>query len=106
VDPSILDDFIDITPGLRGGVYVLLRAGVPVFVGRASSSMLAKILVHRDNAGKSVPDWFPVRGIRFDQALVRYVHPDRLEATYASLVAALRPVHNAPPTQSKVAAHH
>ena len=105
-DPSLLDGFTDVTEGLRGGVYILLRSGTPVFIGRASKDMLAKIVVHRANASCSTPAWFPIKGIRFDQVLVRYVHPDRLTATYEDLLTTLEPVHNATPAQLPITANH
>jgi hypothetical protein len=68
--------------------------------------MLSKIMVHRANARKSIPAWFPIRGIVFDQALVRYVHPDRLDSVYAHLLSTLRPIHNATPSKPTIPTDH
>ena len=63
-----------LSPGLRGEV---------VFVGKASRVMLTRIAAHRS---ANVPT-FLLPNIRFDKVLVKFIHPDRLEATYQSLVA-------------------
>lgn len=86
---KIFAGFTDVTEAMAGGVYVLLLRGRPVFVGTASKEMLAKISVHRTNARQTIPSWFPVQGVVFDQVLVRRVHPDQLSAVYTDLCETL-----------------
>jgi hypothetical protein len=91
-----MEGFTDATALIRPGVYLLLRQGKVVFVGKGDRQMLSKIATHRSLTRKSVPDWFPVKGITFDQVFIRTVHPDRLEAEYLSLILEHNPHHNLP----------
>lgn len=84
-----LEDFADISEVLGGGIFILGYRGEVVFVGKSTRGMLAKIANYR---AKDLPKWFP--RITFDQVLIRYVHPDRLEATYAELLTEFQPKHN------------
>ncbi len=79
-----MDGFDDISDLLRGGVYILRYRNRTVFVGKAKS-MLPLIAAHRSNARQTLPTWFPVRGIVFDQILIRPCHPDRIDQLYESL---------------------
>lgn len=90
---TTIEGFSDASEMLRGGVYVLLLRGQPVFAGRAVS-MLSRIAAHRNLVGKSVPDWLPIKGIRFDQVLVRYVQPDHIDRVLAETIELLQPIHN------------
>lgn len=90
-----MDGFVDATGLLKGGVYVLLLRGEVVFVGRASSPMLAKIAVLRSS---DRPKFLPK--IQFDQILIRAEHPDRVGDLYWSLIAEFSPRHNAPAPQA------
>jgi hypothetical protein len=82
--------FIDATAMLRAGVYVLAWRGEIVYVGKARGDMLVKLAALRSN---DRPSWLP--RIRFDQVLIREVHPDRLEIVRAELIAEFEPKHNA-----------
>ena len=82
-----IDGFTDATALVRPGIYVLALRGRVVFVGRAKSGMLARIAAHRDLAHKSMPSWFPVKGIAFDEVFIRYVNPDALDAAYEETLA-------------------
>ena len=84
-----LEDFADISTVLGGGVYLLVYRGEVVFVGKSTRGMLGAISNYR---AKTMPSWFP--RVTFDQVLVRYIHPDQLESTYAELLAEYRPKHN------------
>jgi len=77
---------VDSTEMLGMGVYVLLRRGRPVCVGRAKN-VLARVAKHRELAGKEVPGWFPVQGVYFDQVLWVPSHPDRIEEDLARIRA-------------------
>lgn len=90
----MLEAFTDITDILRGGVYILRYRDQIVYVGKARGSMLARIASHRSLARKSSPDWLPIKGVVFDEILVQPVHPDRLDATYQSLVDRYQPRFN------------
>lgn len=104
LDPSILDDFIDVSEALRSGIYVLLHRGTPIYIGKAKGPTLALIAAHRANARGHVPAWNPIPGINFDQVLVRYVHPDRIQSTFDHLLATLRPRYNANSSRPPVTA--
>lgn len=91
-----MEGFTDVSGLIRCGVYLLLQRGRVVFVGKAGKSMLAKIAAHRSLARKSVPDWLPIKGIPFDQVLIKTVHPDQLESTYLDLVLEFNPHYNLP----------
>lgn len=84
-----LEDFADISEVLGCGVYLLAYRGEVVFIGKSTRGMLGAISNYR---AKTMPSWFP--RVTFDQVLVKYIHPDQLEDTYASLIAEYRPKHN------------
>ena len=88
-----LEDFVDVSEVLGAGVYLLVSEGEVVFVGKASRVMLTRIAAHRS---ANVPT-FLLPNIRFDRVLVKFIHPDRLEATYQSLVAEHSPRYNLTP---------
>ena len=88
-----LEDFVDVSEVLGAGVYLLIAAGEVVFVGKASRVMLTRIAAHRSG---NVPS-FLLPNIRFDRVLCRFIHPDRLDSTYAELVATYQPRHNFAP---------
>lgn len=84
-----LEDFADISEVLGGGIFVLAYRGEVVFIGKTTRGMLSKIANYR---AKDLPSWFP--RVTFDQLLVKFVHPDELDAAYHSLIAEHRPKHN------------
>ena len=81
--------FTDATALLRAGVFALVWRGEVVFVGSARGPMLAKIAALRE---KSRPSWLP--RIRFDQVLIREVHPDQIEGVKFALIAEFSPKYN------------
>lgn len=81
--------FVDATSLLGPGIFILLHEGRVVFIGRASSPMLPKLAAIRSD---SRPKWLPK--IRFDEVLIRRVHPDSLDSVYHQLIAEFQPQHN------------
>jgi hypothetical protein len=81
--------FIDATSLLGPGIFILLREGRVVYIGRASSPMLPKLAAIRSD---SRPKWLPK--IRFDEVLIRRVHPDALDSVYTQLLAEFQPEGN------------
>jgi hypothetical protein len=90
IDHDALAGFVDATAMLRAGVYVLAWRGEIVYIGKARGDMLVKLAALRSN---DRPSWLP--RIRFDQVLIREVHPDRLDTVRAELIAEFEPKHNA-----------
>lgn len=79
-----MNEFEDGSGMLGPGVYVLLSRGRVVFVGKAKS-ILATVAKHREFVRQSVPSWFPVQGIQFDEVLWKTSHPDRIDAEVTKL---------------------
>lgn len=88
-----MEGFSDISDCLRGGVYVLLRLGEVVYVGK-SKAMLVRIYSHRALARKRAPAWIKCRGVVFDQVLVRPCHPDRVDELEQALIRQYSPRYN------------
>ena len=95
----MISGFTDATALLRAGVFALVWRGEVVFVGSARGPMLAKIAALRE---KDRPSWLP--RIRFDQVLIRDVHPDQIESVKFSLIAEHSPRFNTelPPQTSMI----
>lgn len=74
-----MDGLVDVSDLLGPGIYVLSRRGRVVFVGKAKS-VLAMVAKHREFAKNSMPEWFPVPGVVFDQIEWKPSHPDRIDA--------------------------
>lgn len=87
------DDWIDLSPALRHGVYLLKLRGRVVFVGRGKVP-LELIAGHRSLAGKATAYWLPFRGITFDEVLLRPSHPDRSAAEVSALILEHDPTGN------------
>ena len=84
------EGFVDASALLGPGVFMLLAAGEVVYIGRASKGMLAKLAALRDSGPK--PSWLP--RVKFDEVLIRRVHPDQLSEVYTALLAEFRPSAN------------
>jgi len=84
-----LEEFTNATELLRGGIYVLVYRGEVMFVGAARGPMLAKIATARST---DRPKWMPK--IPFDQILIKYIHPDRINFARAELIATYQPKFN------------
>jgi hypothetical protein len=55
---------------LKPGVYLLHFHDKVVYVGRSAHCMLSAIDQHRRHVGKRVPEWYPLKGVRFDDVTV------------------------------------
>ena len=86
------DSAIDVSAILRGGVYLLAKAGRVVFVGKSTKPLLPIIAILRS---KDRPKF--LQRIDFDQIVIHPVHPDLILSTYASLIAEHQPKHNLEP---------
>lgn len=93
--------FIDVTSLLRGGVYMLMRRRVVVYIGQ-SRCLLTRIHTHRANSNRKLPSWLPhsARGIAYDEVHILPVHPDRIDEVERELIRHYAPkyniVHNSP----------
>lgn len=90
-----LEGFHNISESLKCGVYALCQSGVVVYVGK-SKCMLVRIYSHRNAKSKkgSLPSWFPVKGIAFDEVHVQPCHPDRVDALEYDLINRYKPKFN------------
>jgi len=93
-----LDEFEEVTPILRAGVYALVKAGVVIYVGK-SKSLYQRIYAHRTTAnakarGKSIPSWLPAKGFVFDQVFVRTCTVDELDKLEAEMINLYKPRYN------------
>lgn len=86
LDPP--EGFVDLSEALRAGVYLLVADGEVVFVGEATSSMLAAISAKLGPQPRFLPK------IRFDQILIRPCHPDKMASLRAELIATYTPRYN------------
>lgn len=93
----MLEGFIEISAGLRPGVYALVRNGVVVYVGQASKAAIARIEAHRANWGrKRMPAWMPasLRGVLFDQVYVLPCKVEDLDRIERLLIDLYKPRYN------------
>lgn len=93
-----LDGFIDYSEILRAGVYALCWQGEVVYIGQ-SKQVFARIYTHRSRYNKDrkvafVPDWLPVKGVRFDQVFIRPCRIEELDELEKEMIARYRPKHN------------
>lgn len=86
--------WVDISEALGAGIYLLFKGDRVVYVGKAQRQMLSLIQQHRDLATKSVPDWFPVKGIAFDRVWIKYVPVHLLAQEYEQAVAQYAPTYS------------
>lgn len=85
--------FQDVSAMLRAGVYILRHQGQVVYVGQ-SKTMLVRVYTHRNLARKRPQPWMSIRGVVFDEVLVKVVHPDQLDAVERALIERYRPRYN------------
>ena len=78
------EGFDDLTPMLGPGIYILVNEGAVVHIAKAKS-VLTTVTKHRELVGKSMPSWFPLKGIVFDEVFWKTSHPDRIDAEVESL---------------------
>ncbi len=91
----VLDGFIDVSQSLKSGVYALVSQGQVVYVGK-SKCMLVRIYSHRNAKSKkgSLPSWFPVKGIAFDEIHIQPCHPDRIDELENQMINRYKPKFN------------
>ena len=79
---------------LKPGVYKLIYDNEVVFIGRAKC-MLPVIASHRAMAaGQRMPEWFPIKGIRFNDFAIWPMSFDKTLAVMNELIAIHKPKHN------------
>ena len=93
-----LEGFENCSTLLRSGIYVLVRRGVVIYVGK-SKSLYSRIYTHKHFAnrgakGKAIPSWLPVKGMQFDEVHIRYVHVDDLDRVEAETINKYKPHYN------------
>lgn len=86
------DQAVDISGILRGGIYLLLKSGRVVFIGKSSKPLLPILATLRS---KDRPKF--LQRIDFDQVLIQSVHPDLMLSTYHTLIATHQPKYNIEP---------
>lgn len=96
--PLVLEGFEDVSTLLRSGIYVLVKRGVVIYVGK-SKNLYSRIYTHKHFAnrgakGKAVPSWLPVKGMQFDEVHIRYCHVDDLDALEAETINKYKPHYN------------
>lgn len=93
-----MNGFYDLSPMLKSGVYLLMRQGVVVYVGK-SKELYTRIYTHRTNykalrKGKVLPPWMRVRAINFDQVMVRPCAVGELDALEVEMINHYKPKFN------------
>jgi len=96
--PLVLEGFENCSTLLRSGVYVLVRRGVVIYVGK-SKTLYSRIYTHKHFAnrgakGKAIPSWLPIKGMQFDEVHIRYVHVDDLDRVEAETINKYKPHYN------------
>lgn len=87
-----LEGFTNISEALRCGIYALVMKGKVIYIGK-SKCMLVRIYSHRNAKSKkgSLPSWFPIKGIAFDEVHVRVCHPDNLDSLEFDMINLYKP---------------
>lgn len=87
-----LEGFTDISHSLRCGVYALVSKGRVIYIGK-SRCMLVRIYSHRNAKSKkgSLPSWFPIKGITFDEVHVHPCHPDSIDRVEFDMINLYKP---------------
>lgn len=93
-----LDGFENCSTLLRSGIYILVKRGVVIYVGK-SKTLYSRIYTHKHFAnrgakGKAIPSWLPVKGMQFDEVHIKYVHVDQLDAEEAAAINKYKPHYN------------
>lgn len=92
-----IEGFVDATPVLMGGVYILIHRGEVVYVGKAKrmlNRLAAHLSVRSAQRKEKVPYWLPIQGIYYDRVLIRPEHPDRIDALERSMIDIYKPRYN------------
>ncbi len=85
-----IEGFCGVGEILRSGVYALVHRGVIVYIGK-SKSMLGRVCDHRRLWGKSRPDWLTIRGVLFDDILIRPCPVDQLDELEFEMINLYKP---------------
>ena len=87
-----LEGFTNISEALRCGIYALVMKGKVIYIGK-SKCMLVRIYSHRNAKSKkgSLPSWFPIKGIAFDEVHVQPCHPDMLDKLEFDMINLYKP---------------
>ena len=93
-----IDGFANVAEILKCGVYLLVRKGQVVYVGR-SKSMLSRIYSHRIawqrvRKGLKPHPFLNIKGMLFDEILIQPCHPDKVKDLELQMIAKYRPKHN------------
>ena len=96
--PLAIEGFEDVTTLLRSGVYILVKRGVVIYVGK-SKSLYSRIYTHKHFAnrgakGKTIASWLPVKGMQFDEVHIRYCHVDALDRVETETINKYKPHYN------------
>jgi hypothetical protein len=86
-DAPTIPGATDISAILGAGIYILLRRGEVVYIGKARSQLYAKIAAAR-SASRPKAIQIPAH----DQVLIRPTHPDEIDEVYAALRAEFLPI--------------
>lgn len=85
---------IDTTDILKPGIYILSLNHRVVYVGRAKC-MLAAVADHRSAVGAPrLPEWFPVKAVRFDSIAIIPMPYERTFPLAQALIEFHQPSHN------------
>jgi excinuclease UvrABC nuclease subunit len=105
-----LEGFVDVSPLLKAGVYLLAAKGKVIYVGK-SRAMIARIYTHRNlyiskRKGRQTPEWLsPVKGIYFDEVLIRPCMLEALDALEREMIDRYKPrLNQMLKTQEKIVA--
>lgn len=96
--PTTLEGFENATTILRSGIYILVKRGVVIYIGK-SKNLYSRIYTHKHFAnraakGQKIPAWLPVKGMQFDEVHIRYVHVDQLDAEESAAINKYKPHYN------------
>lgn len=95
-----LEGFIEVSPVLRSGVYVLIAKGEVIYVGK-SKAMIARISTHRrawidKRQGRSawITDTLNIPGLLFDEVHIRPAPLHLLDALEREMIDKYKPRYN------------
>ena len=93
-----LGGFTNVSDILRSGVYALLLKGTVVYVGK-SKNLYSRIYTHRSlynkkRRGAALPEWMPVKAMKFDEVHIRPCHVDLLDKLEYEMINLYKPKYN------------
>lgn len=95
--PLEITGFTNASAILQGGVYMLVRKGEIVYIGKAKrmlNRLSAHLSVWAAKKKERIPSFLPLKGIYYDEVLICPVHPDRIDAEERRLIDIYRPRYN------------